>query len=276
MKRKFLSSCTGILILINIIIFFLSLILLGIYGEEFFKLFALTPKLFFSGYVWTAFTSMFLHSPSGILSIHLLANMISLFFIGTFVEHLIGRKRFLGIYLVSGIFAGIFFATLSFFFGNSEIGARLFGSPNIIALGASSAIFGLIGLIAVLTPRNKIYLIAGPLIVIIFQSIIEVTISNSFILSLLNFFVLAYFLFSIYTFFSFNEKLRKFALPLEMPFYLLPIIAIVPLVIIGLFIDLPIGNSAHLGGLLVGLVYGFYLRKKYPRKSKMIRNYFSK
>jgi membrane associated rhomboid family serine protease len=276
MKRKFLSSYTGILILINVIIFLLSLILFGIYGQRFFELFALTPRLFFSGYIWTAFTSMFLHSPSGILSVHLLANMISLFFIGTFVEHLIGRKRFLGIYLASGIFAGIFFATLSFFFGNSEIGARLFGSPDIIALGASGAIFGLAGLIAVLTPKNKIYLIAGPLIAIIIQSILEVTISNSSILSLLNFFVLAYFLFSLYTFFSFNENLRKFALPLEMPFYLLPIIAIVPLVIIGLFIDLPIGNSAHLGGLLIGLAYGFYLRQKYPRKSKMIRNYFSK
>ncbi len=277
MKGKFFSSYTGLLILINVIIFFLSLIFIGILGERFFELFALIPNLFFSGYIWTAFTSMFLHSPGGFLfSLHLIANMVSLFFVGTFVEHLIGRKRFLGIYLASGIFASIFFVTLSFYFGNSELGSKLFGSPSVIALGSSGAIFGLVGLIAVLTPKNKVYLIGGPLIAIIIQAILTATLPDLSFLSVLNFFVIIYFVFSLYAIFSFNEKLRKYALPLEMPFYLLPVIAIVPLVIIGLFIELPIGNSAHFGGLLAGLVYGIYLKKKYPRKTKMIKNYFSK
>jgi membrane associated rhomboid family serine protease len=277
MRRGFLSSYTRLLILINIIIFFISLVMIGIYGERFLELFALIPNLFFSGYVWTAFTSIFLHSPGGFLfSIHLLANMISLYFVGTFVEHLIGRKRFLGIYLASGIFAGIFFAVLSFYFGNSEIGAKLFGNPSVIALGASGAIFGLIGLIAILTPKNKVYLIGGPLIVIIIQAILNAAFPDLSFLSILNFFVIIYFIFSIYALFSFKENLRKYALPIEMPFWILPVVAIVPLVIIGLFVELPIGNSAHLGGLLVGLAYGFYLKKKYPRKTKMIRNYFSR
>ena len=75
---------------------------------------------------------------------------------------------------------------------------------------------------------------------------------------------------------SFSPVLRKIAVPLEMPFWLLPIIAIVPLVIIGLFINLPIGNTAHLGGLLIGLAYAYYLKKKYKRKTEMIKKYFSK
>ncbi|MFA4960168.1 MAG: rhomboid family intramembrane serine protease [Candidatus Pacearchaeota archaeon] len=278
MKNEFLSTYTGILILINVIVFLLSLIFLNIYGETFLKLFAIVPNLFFEGRIWTAFTSMFLHDAGGsIISIHLLANMISLFFVGTFVERLIGKRRFLIIYLVSGIFAAIFYATLSFYFGNSIIGIKLFGSSKMIALGASGAIFGLIGLIAVLTPKNKIYLIAGPLIALILQAILGKVFANYSWMSIIDLLVIVYFIFSIYSIFSFNPKLKKYAFPIEMPFYLLPIFAIVPLVLIGLFVvDLPIGNSAHLGGLIAGMIYGFYLKKKYPRKTKMISHYFSR
>jgi len=60
-----------------------------------------------------------------------------------------------------------------------------------------------------------------------------------------------------------------------MKLWVAPIIAIVPLVLIGLFVDLPIGNSAHIGGLLIGLLYAFYLRKKYKRKTALIVDYFS-
>ena len=45
--------------------------------------------------------------------------------------------------------------------------------------------------------------------------------------------------------------------------------------IIGFFISLPIGNTAHIGGLLIGLAYGWYLKNKYKRKifllNKMMR-----
>ena len=60
-----------------------------------------------------------------------------------------------------------------------------------------------------------------------------------------------------------------------MPFWLIPFVAIVPLVIIGLFVRLPIGNTAHFGGLMVGIFYGIYLRKKYKRKTKILSRYFT-
>ena len=39
--------------------------------------------------------------------------------------------------------------------------------------------------------------------------------------------------------------------------------------------DVPIGNTAHLGGLLTGLAYGTYLKKKYKRKTEYISRHFS-
>ena len=45
---------------------------------------------------------------------------------------------------------------------------------------------------------------------------------------------------------------------------------------LSLGLGLPIGNIAHLGGLIVGVGYGFFLKKKYPGKTKMISRYFAR
>ena len=39
---------------------------------------------------------------------------------------------------------------------------------------------------------------------------------------------------------------------------------------------LPFGNTAHLGGLLAGLGYALYLKKKYKKKTTLIRKYFTR
>ena len=39
--------------------------------------------------------------------------------------------------------------------------------------------------------------------------------------------------------------------------------------------DVPIGNTAHFGGLLTGLIYGIYLKRKYKNKTKYIGKFFS-
>ena len=39
--------------------------------------------------------------------------------------------------------------------------------------------------------------------------------------------------------------------------------------------NVPIGNTAHLGGLLAGLAYGIYLRNKYKKKTRYLNRYFS-
>ena len=88
---------------------------------------ALVPALVAQGETWRLLSSMFLHA--GIT--HLALNMLSLYFLGSFVEVAFGRGRFFALYLLSGISGGLAYL----YFGG-------FGAP---AVGASGAIFGLLG-----------------------------------------------------------------------------------------------------------------------------------
>lgn len=254
-------SLTNKIIIINVLVFILSWIIVSVYGEDFYlRNIAITPSLILAGKsLWTFFTSMFSH----LQFFHLFANMLSLFFIGNFLEKLIGRKRFIWVYILAGLIGGIFFVGWGILFGNNAAG-----------VGASGAIFGLLGVLAVLVPLSKIYLIAGPLIVLLVDVILSPIIPANFasVFSIIINILMIVMLFAI---FSFNQNIRKLSVPLELPMWLLPIVAIVPLVIIGFFVALPIGNSAHIGGLVVGLIYGFVLKINYPNKAKLIRRHFS-
>lgn len=253
-------SVTWQLIIVNVVIYLVSLILIGIYKEVFLNNFALVPELVLSGRtIWSLLTSMFLHGSF----FHLFANMFSLFFIGSFLERIVGRKRFFWLYILSGILGGLFY-----------VGAGLiFGGMNVPAVGASGAIFGILGVLAVLVPRSKIYLIAGPLLLIVAEVLALAFLPASFA-SAVSMIFNVLFLAMIFALFSFNSSFSKIAIPLELRMWVLPIVAIVPLAIIGLFVELPIGNSAHLGGLAAGLAYGFYLRQKFPNKTKRLSMVF--
>lgn len=82
--------------------------------------------LILHGQWWRLITPVFVH----IGLMHLLINGLSLYYLGQIMEHQFGHWRFLLLYLLSG-FAG---NVASFTF-----------SPNTIAAGASTAIFGLLG-----------------------------------------------------------------------------------------------------------------------------------
>jgi membrane associated rhomboid family serine protease len=268
-RRLFSIRATYSLIAINVAFFFLILIA-KIFSPNLVSYLALTPILIIQGkYLWTLITSIFVHASFA----HLFFNMISLFFLGTLVEKIIGKKRFVVFFLISGIVAGIFFAVLAGFFGTG-IGAKIFGDATSSGVGASGAIFALVGVLTILIPKKKVYLIAGPLLAIIAQSVLEVLLINNALVNILDVLISIYVIFSMFSLVSFNPRLQKFTLPLELSFWVFPIISIIPLIIIGWFVPLPIGNMAHLGGFIAGLVYGVYLKKKYKNKTKYLREHF--
>jgi rhomboid protease GluP len=88
---------------------------------------ALIPTLVAQGEAWRLVSSVFLHS--GIT--HLGFNMLSLYFLGSFTEEAFGRGRFFALYLLSGVSGGLAYL--------------YFGGFNQAAVGASGAIFGLLG-----------------------------------------------------------------------------------------------------------------------------------
>jgi hypothetical protein len=87
--------------------------------------------------------------------------MFALFSLGTLTEKIIGRKRFVWFYLISGIFAGLLSVLLSGFFGFG-FWEKVFGSPEIYMLGASGAIFGVAGVLVMILPRIRFSIIFVP------------------------------------------------------------------------------------------------------------------
>jgi membrane associated rhomboid family serine protease len=92
---------------------------------------------------WTIVTYMFLH---GSLS-HIGFNMLALYFFGTRVEMRIGSRRFIELYVVSGIGG----ALLSLVFAS-------YGSPYVPIVGASGAVFGVSLAFAYFWPHALIYI----------------------------------------------------------------------------------------------------------------------
>ncbi len=93
-----------------------------------------------SGEIYRIVTSMFLHA--GIL--HLLVNMYSLYIIGTQLETFVGRLKFAGIYLISGI--------------SGSLLSLVFADVTSISVGASGAIFGLMGALLYFGYHYRLYL----------------------------------------------------------------------------------------------------------------------
>lgn len=140
---------------------------------------------------WTIITNMFIHAGFW----HILTNMLTLYFFGTYLTQLIGERKTALVYFGGGILGNVFFILLA--------------SPFDIAVGASGAIFSIGGALAAMRP---------------------------------------------------NTKVLVFPIPVPVPLWG---------AVIGGFLILTvlpgIAWQAHLGGLLFGLVAGYYFRKKERR-----------
>lgn len=132
----------GFLIATNIILYITT----SVRPDFFINLFGLSPSTFVSQ-PWTIITSMFIHAPFPGIA-HILGNMFTLYFFGSYVIQLVGERKFWFIYFAGGILGGILYLLL----------APLFS----VAIGASGAIFAIAGALTVLIPRERVIIFPLP------------------------------------------------------------------------------------------------------------------
>jgi len=142
---------------------------------------------------WTIVTSMFVHAGFG----HILFNMLMLYFFGSYFLGLVGESKFLIVYFVGGLAGNVLFMLIG---------------PSATLIGASGALYALMGTLAVMRPKLKVllyFLIPVDLwIVVIFASLIMIPMAR--------------------------DATRQGTIAWE----------------------------AHLGGLVAGLVAGYYFRRR--------------
>ncbi len=97
------------------------------------------------GRIWTVVTSVFSHS----MLLHIFLNMFVLFNFGIIVENYLGQWRFFIFYLVAGMSGSLM---------HTIVCAFILNQPNVMALGASGAISGVLILFALLNPKEIIFL----------------------------------------------------------------------------------------------------------------------
>lgn len=122
---------TPILIDLNLIVFVIMVFsgfgFISFKGKDLLEFGANFRPLVADGQWWRLLTSVFLHG--GIM--HLVSNMFGLYIVGLFLEPVLGKTKYLLIYLATGIFASL----------NS-----IWWHDATVSVGASGAIFGLYGL----------------------------------------------------------------------------------------------------------------------------------
>ncbi len=152
---------TRALIAVNVAVFVVQISQGGLRGTggAAFEQGALYGPLVAQGEWWRLVTAGFLH----IGPVHLLFNMLMLWWFGTSLENLLGRARFLAIYAVS-ILAG-------------SAGALLL-APDVPTVGASAGVFGILGAGLVLERRGTMVFGGSAFAVVVLNVILSLVLSN--------------------------------------------------------------------------------------------------
>ncbi len=138
----YFTKINTIIVLLNVIIFFISDgLIFGKHGDKISNMGALYwPSVFYGKEYYRLFTYMFLHGGIN----HLVNNMIILLFIGDNLERAVGKFKYIVIYLGAGILAG-----------TASIGYNMLKNISVVSVGASGAIFGVVGALAYIVIINK-------------------------------------------------------------------------------------------------------------------------
>ncbi|MBA7560303.1 MAG: rhomboid family intramembrane serine protease [Dehalococcoidia bacterium] len=150
------------LIAINLLMFVVTIIIHRTNPNFMYYTFGLSQVTFLDR-PWTLVTSMFIHA--GVW--HILANMVTLYFFGSYLNRLLGTGKFLIIYFAGGILGSIVYLLLA---------------PSYsIAIGASGAIFALGGVLAVMRPRLRVIVFPIPAPLPLWIAIIGIFVVFSFL-----------------------------------------------------------------------------------------------
>lgn len=120
------------LLFLNVVMYLLTLAVPGLRDALMF-----VPALVLSR-PWSIITYMFLHGSLG----HIFFNMLALFFFGPRLEARLGSRRFLGLYLASGVMGAL----------------ASFTNPMIGVIGASGAVYGVMFGFAHYWPREVVHI----------------------------------------------------------------------------------------------------------------------
>jgi len=143
----------GFLIVVNLIMYVAA----SIRPELFIDLFGLS-RFYFPARWWTIVTNLFIHDPfPGIW--HIIANMLTLYFFGSYLTRLVSTGSFFIVYFLGGLLGNLLFLLMSkpLYF---DIVASEFVYPT--AIGASGAIFAVAGALTVLRPKLTVFIIPIP------------------------------------------------------------------------------------------------------------------
>jgi membrane associated rhomboid family serine protease len=103
---------------------------------------------------WTIITAIFVHGGFA----HIIFNMISLYFLGSFFLRATGERSFLAVFFLGGLAGNALYILLA--------------PPNVIGIGASGAIFAIGGALAVLVPKVPVYIFFIPIAMPLWVAII--------------------------------------------------------------------------------------------------------
>ena len=156
--RRFLTPAVRWLLFLNVGIFLFTVTILTLFDprDYFFKLFCQMPYLAVLRFqIWRFFTYMFLHADG----MHLLFNMMALWFFAPRLEMRWGAKGFLKFYFICGVGAAVVHSIFTLFFGAKTLlpdGEVVRGVEYMI--GASGAIYGILLAYALYWPDETVLL----------------------------------------------------------------------------------------------------------------------
>jgi membrane associated rhomboid family serine protease len=126
------------------------------------SLFGLQPATFLEGQrLWTIVTNLFIHAPFPNIW-HILGNMFTLYFFGSYLISLVRERNFFIVYFVGGILGNFVYLLL----------ASATGTLYSIAIGASGAIFAVGGALVTMRPNLRVYVFPIPAAIPLWAAVI--------------------------------------------------------------------------------------------------------